>query len=259
MLPLAEYAYNNSATTATHISPFFVNYGFYPQTNWLVEKESKNPASRNYAHCMESVHELCVKRLEETSKCMGKYYDRSGKEAPPYSVEDLVMLNGKNIRTRQAAKKLDAKLLGPFKVVRLVGQGGQSVELAVPQRWRVHNIFYTSLIEPYRTFVLGLRDEPVAVTDSGYVDRLGVTHEIAYDVEGNQVLEDFEVEEIMGSHYNAEWKKVLYLIKWKGYLEESEWTEEVLEQLPRALDRSFQARHPGAAMDDKLKRCARGG
>ena len=208
---------------------------------------------------MESVHELCVKCLEETREHMGKYYDRSQKEAPPYAVGDLVMLNGKNIRKRQAAKKLDAKLFGPFKVVRLVGQGGQSVELELPQHWRVHNVFHTLLIEPYRTSVRGLRDEPIAVTDSGYVDRLGVTHEVGYDVERNQVLEDFEVEEIMGSHYNAEQKKVLYLIKWKGYLEKSGWTEEPLEHLPRALVRSFHARHPGAAMDDKLKRCPRGG
>ena len=169
------------------------------------------------------------------------------------------MLNGKNIRTRWAAKKLDAKLFGPFKVVRLVGQGGQSVELELPQCWRVHNVFHISLMEPYRTSVCGLRNEPIAVTDSGYVDRLGVTQEVGYDVEGNQVLEDFEVEEMMGSHYNAERKKVLYLIKWKGYLEESEWTEEPLEHLSHALFCSFHARHPGATMDDKLKRRARGG
>ena len=121
LLPLAEYAHNNSATTATQMRPFFANYGFHPQTNWPVEKESKNSASRNYAHWMESVHELCVKRVEETRERKEKYYDRSRKEAPPYSVGDLVMLNGKNIRTRRAAKKLDVKLFGPFKVVRLVG------------------------------------------------------------------------------------------------------------------------------------------
>ena len=169
-----------------------------------------------------------MKCHEETRKHMGKYYDRSRNEAPPYSVGDLVMLNGKNIRTRRGAKKFDAKLFGPFKVVRLVGQGGQSVELELPQRWRVHNVFHTSLIEPYCTSVRGLRDESIAVTDSGYIYRLGVSHEVGYDVEGNQVLEDFKAEEIMGSHYNAEWKKVLYLIKCKGYLEESEWTEELL-------------------------------
>ena len=76
---------------------------------------------------MESVHELCVKCLEETRECMGKYYDRSHKEVPPYGVGDLVMLKGNHIRTRRAAKKLDAKLFGPFKVVKLVGLG-MSVE-----------------------------------------------------------------------------------------------------------------------------------
>ena len=77
LLPLAEYTYNYSAITATQMSPFFANYGFHPQTNWPVEKESKNPASRNNPHWMESIHELCVKRLEETRECMGKYYDRA--------------------------------------------------------------------------------------------------------------------------------------------------------------------------------------
>ena len=200
-----------------------------------------------------------MKHLEETRERMGKYYDRSRKEAPLYLVGDLFMLNGKNIRTRRSAKKLDAKLFGPLKAIRLVGKGGQSVELELPQRWRVHNAFHTSLIEPYRTSVRGVRDEPIAVTDSGYVDRLSVTHEVGYDVEGNQVLEDFVVEEIMESHYNTEWKKVLYLIKWKASLEESEWTEEPLEHLTRALVRSFHPRHREAAMDDKLKCRARGG
>ena len=254
LLPLAEYAYNNSTTTATQLSPFYANYGFHPRTNWPVEMESKNPASKNYAHWMTNVHELCISRLEQTRERMGRYYDRAHKEPPPYGVGDLVMLNGKHIRTRRAAKKLDAKLFGPFKVVKLVDRSGMSVELELPKRWRVHNVFHTSLLEPYRSSVKGLRDEPIAVTDARYVDRFGVEHEVGYDVDGQQVLEDFEVEEIMGSHYNADNKKVLYLIKWKGYDEESEWTEEPLEHLPRPLVRAFHAANPEAAMDDKLKK-----
>ena len=82
---------------------------------------------------------------------MGKYYDIVRKEPPPYGVGDLVMLNGKHIRTRRAAKKLDTKLFGPFKVKKLVGPEGQPVELELPSRWRVHNVFHTSLVEPYRS------------------------------------------------------------------------------------------------------------
>src|SRR5258706_15776209 len=95
MLPLAEYCYNNSVTTATQMSPFYTNYGFHPRTNWPVEMESKNPASRNYAHWMKSVHFQCVDRLKQTREKMGQYYDRSHKEAPSYGLGDLVLLNGK--------------------------------------------------------------------------------------------------------------------------------------------------------------------
>ena len=75
-----------------------------------------------------------------------------------------------------------------------------------------------------------------------------------YDVDGQQVLEDFEVEEIMGSENSTGRKNVLYRIKWTGYPEQSEWTEEPFEHWPRALVREFHKRHPEATMDDKLKK-----
>ena len=101
------------------------------------------------------------------------------------------------------------------------------------------------------------RSLPIAVTDRNYVDRFGIEHEVGYDVDGQQVLEDFEVEEIMGSEYSTGRKKVLNLIKWKGYPEQSEWTEEPLEHLPRALVHELHTRHPEATMDDKLKKKVR--
>ena len=70
-------------------------------------------------------------------------------------------------------------------------------------------------MEPYRSSGHGLRNEPMAIKDSGHVGRLRVTNKVGHDVDRNQVLEDFEVEEIMGSHYNAEGNQVLYLMKWK--------------------------------------------
>ena len=120
MLPMAEYCYNNSVTTATQLSPFHANYGYHPRTNWPIEMESKNPASKNYAHWMTSVHELCTKHLEEARANISLNYDKCRKSEPQYSVGDLVMLNGTNIKTRRAAKKLDNKLFGPFKVLKVV-------------------------------------------------------------------------------------------------------------------------------------------
>ena len=144
MLPLAEYSYNNFGTTATQMSPFYANYGFHPTTTCPVQMESKNPASKNYAHWISSVHDLCNSYLKKTSEKMGRYYDKSKETAPPFKAGDLVMLNGKNVRTQRAAKKLDAKLFGLFKVVKLVDRSGMSVELELLKCWGVHNVFYTS-------------------------------------------------------------------------------------------------------------------
>ena len=104
MLQLAEYSYNNSVTTATQMSPFYANYRFQPRTTWPVEMESKNPASKNYANWISSVHALCNSYLKKTSEKMGCYYDKSDKTAPPFKAGDLVMLNGKNVRSVRATK-----------------------------------------------------------------------------------------------------------------------------------------------------------
>ena len=115
---------------------------------------------------------------------MGRYYDKSKKTALPFHAGDLVMLNGKNVRTRRAAKKLDAKLFVPFKVVKLVDRSGTAVELELPKRWYVHDVFHISLLEPYRASAKGLHPPPIAITDRSYVDRFGIEDEVGYDVDG---------------------------------------------------------------------------
>jgi hypothetical protein len=98
MTPIAEYAYNNSLTTATGKSLFFAKFVSNPQTNWPIEVEAKNLASRNYVQWMTSVHALCCMGLQQAQETMGKYHNWLAKEPLKYSVGDLVMLNWKNLK-----------------------------------------------------------------------------------------------------------------------------------------------------------------
>jgi len=66
LLPMAEFAYNNSVTTGNGISPFYANYGFHPRTLDPPEEmeEPVNPDSTVYAHWMKAIQDQARKGLE---------------------------------------------------------------------------------------------------------------------------------------------------------------------------------------------------
>ena len=54
-------------------------------------------------------------------------------------------LNLKNAQPR----KLRKRFVGPFYVIRSIGP--VAYELELPQTWRIHPVFHTSLLRPFRT------------------------------------------------------------------------------------------------------------
>ena len=147
LLPLAENANNNSVTAPTKMSPFYANYGYHSRTNCSKEGEAKNPALELYVHWMESVHKKAKENLEAARNSMGKYYNKQPLEAPIFEDGDLVVLDGGNIRTKCPSKKLAPKKYGPFTILTKIGT--RSYKLKLHSRWRIHNVFHVSLLEPY--------------------------------------------------------------------------------------------------------------
>ena len=111
---MAEFAYNNSVTTSTGLSPFYANYGFNPNATNPMAVNILNPASKVYAHWMHIVHNDARKGLETAQERMCRYTNPSRKEATTYQVGDLVMLNGRNTQTRCPSREMDHKNHGPF-------------------------------------------------------------------------------------------------------------------------------------------------
>jgi len=155
LLPMAEFAYNNSVTTATGLSLFNANYGFHPIAANPSVTGPLNPASKVYAHWMRSVQNEVTKSMEATQEHTRRYADLHRKDPPRYQIGDLVMLNGKNIQTHRPSRKLDHKNHGPFQVEKVVLP--LAVKLTLPRKWKIHNVFHISLVEPYR---LGSRGTP---------------------------------------------------------------------------------------------------
>jgi len=158
LLPRAEFAYNNSITNAHGMTPFFANYAYHPQTEWLKEREVQNLGATMYAHWMQMIHKNARETLERTKEAMGQYYNRTVKQQPDIKIGDLVMLYGKNIRTKRPSKKLAPKLYGPFKVLKQQGKLANKIEIS--DQWDIHPVFHVSLFEPYRTSIRPAREQP---------------------------------------------------------------------------------------------------
>ncbi|CEO95067.1 hypothetical protein PBRA_009599 [Plasmodiophora brassicae] len=60
---------------------------------------------------------------------------------------DLVMLRKGALQTGRPCDKLDVTMLGPYKVTKVVNK--VAFELALPATCRMHNVFHSSLLEPY--------------------------------------------------------------------------------------------------------------
>jgi len=145
ILPLAEHAYNNTATNAHKITPFFANYGFHPQTEVMKGSEAQNPWATMYCHWIQDIHGQAKQTLEKTWESMKKYYDRKATKHPDLEVGDMVMLNAKKICTQQPSKKLRPKLYALFRI--LERNGGRAYKLEISPRWKIHPVFHVSLVE----------------------------------------------------------------------------------------------------------------
>jgi hypothetical protein len=75
LLPMAEFTYNNSVTSATGLSLFYVNYGYYPIASNPIATAVCDPVSKAYAHWMHTVHESAKLELGKAREWMKKYAD----------------------------------------------------------------------------------------------------------------------------------------------------------------------------------------
>jgi hypothetical protein len=97
---------------------------------------------------MNYVHTKLKERLEESVEQMKMNYNKQRKNIEPLKKGELVMLNGQNIRAKHRCKKLEDKMLGPFRVSG-VGSNLRYCKLELPDSWNIHPIFNIDLLEPY--------------------------------------------------------------------------------------------------------------
>jgi hypothetical protein len=195
LLPLAEFAYNNTPHSATQVSPFFTNKGYHPKLEIGVDNVTLYTAQQ-HVDDLSSLHEYLREQIQVT---LDQYIRATGtRKIPPpeFQVGNKVWLNACNIKTKCPTKKLDAKKVGPFKILKKVSS--HAYRLKLPASYKsLHNIFHINLLEPYIENKIPNRRQPPPPP-----------------VEVDEMVE-YEVSAILDSRKYR--NKIQYLVEWAGY------------------------------------------
>ena len=215
LLPVLEFAIDNSFQESIQDTPFFLNYVRHPRVPSDVRLPESNPSAHKYLVNIYQALQKARKCLDAAQQRQKKYVDQHMTELS-FGIGDEVLLNTEHIPLRSVGtRKLLMKWMGPFKVVRKVN--AVAYELQLPSSWRIHDAFHVSLLKPY--FKSGSHQPP----PPGLL------------VDGE---EDFEVEEILAHEPKSKTKadnKVKFLVKCKHLGHENN-TREPFKNIKNAPD-----------------------
>ena len=206
-LPLAEFSDNNNVSSSTSMSPFYMNKGFHPRMSFSPDTPDYDSTRErieagkadDIVNRMQELLELGQKHMEETRSTMRKQANKHRKEVE-YQVGDSVRLSSENIKTTRPSKKLDDRMLGPFKIVEKVGA---SYRLELPPSMHQHDVFSPSYLRPAANDPLpGQKQEP--------------PRPIVVDDE-----EAWNVDDILDSRHH--YGRLQYKVKWHGLDRDNEW------------------------------------
>lgn len=155
LLPAAEFAYSSSKHHLTGETPFYLDLGWSPKHPLDTLSSTRNiestvEAAKNFSQRLKTIFQHARKLyLEVSSRQIEKA--RKMVTDPKYKVGDKVMVSSKVLLdpyTRsQVSVKLQAKRIGPFKIIGLIGPN--ALRLDLPPSFRAHPVINVSHTCPY--------------------------------------------------------------------------------------------------------------
>jgi Chromo (CHRromatin Organisation MOdifier) domain len=198
LLPMAQFVHNTWPNATTGYTPFELLIGHTPLIT-LTKVVSCLPHITKRSEFLQELREKARTALKHAQTLLrrrtehkkGQHHYRS------YAKGERVWLEGMNLKATHLSSKLAPRRYGPFMIIKVISP--VVVRLKIPDHWKIHNIFHTSLIALYtETPKYGPNYEQP-------------TLEI---IEGEP---EYEVEHVLAFRHFGRGKKLQYLLKWKGY------------------------------------------
>ena len=222
LLTMAEFAYNNTLSSTTGLTPFFANYQFDPRYEILPRPNSPPPSQGSliaYTDKLRDIDQYLRSEMTYARALQSEQADKHRSAPPALNVGDNVWLLRRHIQTTRPSTKLDFKRLGRFRIIQKLSSHAYRLEL--PATMKIHPVFHISLLEPCGTDPLAGHTQPPPPS-------------IIVDDEEEQ-----EVEEVLDSRYFG--KTLKYLVRWLGYDHPTWEPADLLEHAPLMVSRYHDA------------------
>ena len=192
MLPDAEFAHNSRKHSTIKMSPFYAMMGYEPRSIPAVHEPTNIPSVEERLNNLQQVRKEAEATMELAQRMVE---DRIRKGSPTFQKGQKVWLDSKNLHLPYPSRKLSPKREGPFAITEVMGRG--VYRLALPKQWRIHPVFHTGLLSPYRM-----------------TDTHGPNHTMPPPdlIDGE---EEYEVEQIINHRGSSSRRQ--YYVSWRGY------------------------------------------
>ncbi|CAL8465851.1 g5387 [Coccomyxa elongata] len=197
-LTAAEFAINNAYQESIKTTPFMLNYGQNPLTPASLRiPRIQNPEALTLSSTLQERLARAKKYMEAAQQRQRAYADK-GRRPLEFKIGDEVLLSTANISFKGiGAPKLMPRYIGPYRVVKKIGQASYELDLAA--NMRIHDVFHVSLLKPYVPG-RGVHPPPPQLTDDGQVE---------YEMERILQHED--------RRYRGNKVRRWFYVHWKGY------------------------------------------
>ena len=151
LLPVVEFAMNNSWNSTIQNTPFMLTYGQHPDDPTTATLRHRNHAVNLFVGKWSEQLARAKRHIAEAQERQKVSADRKRRDAPDFQPDDEVLLNAKFFKLPSTrTRKLSPQWVDPFRVKRTVGSHKLAVELELPPvAKRMHPVFHVSALRPY--------------------------------------------------------------------------------------------------------------
>src|SRR5260221_7451678 len=100
LLPMAEFAYNNTMNATTGVSPFFANKGYHPEFTADLQVETSLAKAQAFVADLERIQAELKENIAQAQERYWKNADKHRAEAPELNIGNQAYVKVKFFRTR---------------------------------------------------------------------------------------------------------------------------------------------------------------